>query len=368
MAQSSLTLWADVPPKSSAESEADLQPPAERSSPVEKSLKDSASREHALIRSKLIELGLYERFRALDKRAPLLFAAQVGEAWGSVVLASVVLTRIARYSLDFALASLPLLLLLLASRQRALGNCLHEACHRPPKSSLLKWALAAPMFEDFDRYRTRHLKHHASLGHPEADPDYLAFTEKELRSPRSLYWAMISHPKRWLENAIGVFAGMRLAAMPSVIAAWGIIAGGCALTLGWRTMITLLVLWFCSRMTVYHAIKSITELADHVGLRPGSILSYTRNAPSNFLTPFLHPHNDNFHLAHHLVPRVPTARLRSMHELLWCVEEYRQAQHCKSYFLGSDSVARAWTAEREPITLMAPLSIDAAILTDEVES
>jgi fatty acid desaturase len=34
---------------------------------------------------------------------------------------------------------------------------------------------ALPMFEDFELYRTDHLHHHAYLGDPVKDPDFMAY-------------------------------------------------------------------------------------------------------------------------------------------------------------------------------------------------
>ncbi|HEU4533529.1 MAG TPA: fatty acid desaturase, partial [Polyangiaceae bacterium] len=101
-------------------------------------------------------------------------------------------------------------------------------------------------------------------------------------------------------------------------------------------------LWLLARASTYHLLKVFTELSDHAGLEPGSILSNTRNSPANWLSALLHPHADNYHLAHHLAPRVPTWRLPALHALLLGVEAYRAGHHCDGYFLGRSSVVRGW--------------------------
>jgi fatty acid desaturase len=116
------------------------------------------------------------------------------------------------------------------------------------------------------------------------------------------------------------------------------------------------LLWLAARATVYHFVKIFAEISDHVGLVPGSIIGYTRNLPSNWLSFFMHPHHDNYHLTHHLFPRVPLVQLPRMHQMLMEVGLYTQAHHGESYFLGEASVVRSWIQpesepEPEPVSI-----------------
>ncbi|RKG95873.1 MULTISPECIES: fatty acid desaturase, partial [unclassified Corallococcus] len=101
-------------------------------------------------------------------------------------------------------------------------------------------------------------------------------------------------------------------------------------------------LWLLSKMTAYHLIKIFAEISDHIGLKPGTVLGYTRNHPSNWVSFFLHPHHDNYHVTHHLFPRIPLANLPRMHQLLLPVSQYAEAHHCERYFRGPRSLVGSW--------------------------
>ena len=85
--------------------------------------------------------------------------------------------------------------------------------------------------------------------------------------------------------------------------------------LGWR----FLMLFHISRCTLTYAVYILREIIDHSGLPSTSILSFTRTSPCcNLLQTFLQPYDDNYHLLHHLLPRVPMSKLHTTHE--WLVE------------------------------------------------
>lgn len=90
---------------------------------------------------------------------------------------------------------------------------------------------------------------------------------------------------------------------------------------------TFLFLFHFTRLTLSHVIYVLRETIDHSGLSPSSILDFTRSSPCcNIFQKFLQPHDDNYHLLHHLLPRIPMTRLHEAH--LWLVENlevYRDA-------------------------------------------
>ena len=70
-------------------------------------------------------------------------------------------------------------------------------------------------------------------------------------------------------------------------------------------------------MTVFHGITVFREISDHVGLQPGSVLGFTRNSPHKpVLSFFLHPHENNYHLTHHLAPSLPWYQQLRLHRRL----------------------------------------------------
>ena len=79
--------------------------------------------------------------------------------------------------LDVMLA--PLSVLVLANRQRALGNILHDAGHRnifrdKDRNDFVARGLVAPLlFASLSRYRETHFQHHLELGRTQGDPDLI---------------------------------------------------------------------------------------------------------------------------------------------------------------------------------------------------
>ena len=283
--------------------------------------------------------GLHVRRLDVSISSVMFSFAMVLLAWAAVVWGSL-------YAVPFAV-------LVIASRQRALGNNLHDAAHGNIWGTGAElwgqWILAAPMFEEFTRYRKRHLSHHANLSHPDLDPDHVSAPPG--LSSRALYWALFTDFRMWMGNALGELPAMSWAARIKVVLWWGVVTGGVSAIAGSRAGLALLALWVLSRATSYHALKVFTELSDHVGLEPGTILGYTRNCPRNVLSWFIHPHNDNFHLTHHLAPRIPMPNLGKAHALLLALPGYRRGQHCDGYFVGACPVVQQWTPEAEALPI-----------------
>ena len=124
---------------------------------------------------------------------------------------------------------------------------------------------------------------------------------------------------------------------------WALLLGALALAAGPAGALVFAVLWIVARMTVFHGITVFREISDHVGLQPGSVLGFTRNSPHKpVLSFFLHPHENNYHLTHHLAPTVPCHRLRAAHKIFMQVPEYAAAHQCDSYFSGRRSVIACW--------------------------
>lgn len=62
-------------------------------------------------------------------------------------------------------------------------------------------------------------------------------------------------------------------------------------------------------MTSYQAVRLFAEFLDHAGLEPGTVIGFTRNLLQHGLADhFFHPHDDHYHLVHHLLPNVPLSR------------------------------------------------------------
>lgn len=79
------------------------------------------------------------------------------------------------------------------------------------------------------------------------------------------------------------------------------------------------MLYHLTRSTLTYIFYIFRESIDHSGLQPTGILQFSRNAPCcNLFQYFLHPHEDCYHLLHHLSPRIHVTRLHQAH--VWLTE------------------------------------------------
>lgn len=307
--------------------------------------RDDVWRTHAFLDS----TGRRAEFRALER--PQLGATLLQLTEGVVLVTASV---IAVGTLGWV--AIPLALVVIARNQRLFGNILHDASHgnivnrRKHKwtSRLIEWFVASMILNEFESYRRTHSAHHAYLGDPERDPDYVdvaalpAFARK---SAVGLYASLFFSPRRWVAHLLGEFWRCSLRSKAAMLLCWGIVVGGIGLATDWTWASRFAALWLGAMGTTYFMLKTFTEISDHVGLEPGSIYGFSRNAPNNALSWLIHPHNDSYHLTHHLAPRVPLASLDRAHKMLLEFDEYAEGHQCDGYFFGRNSVAGGWVPE-----------------------
>ncbi|WP_338864392.1 fatty acid desaturase family protein [Myxococcus stipitatus] len=295
------------------------------------------------LREFLAAQGQEDALEELQSAKPVRALLEIGETWALIFGAWALCMYV-------SWLGLPLALLIIGSRQRALGNRLHDAAHgniflgRSLNQRVGALLCGLPLFEDFELYRVDHLKHHAFLGHPEKDPDYLSVPSREGRrhTAWSLYVFYVRDARLWRASLFATLLRAPAAHRWRVALWWAVLLGALALLAGAWGALSFALLWLVSKMTVYHLIKIFAEISDHIGLPPGTVLGYTRNHPSNVLSFFLHPHQDNYHVTHHLFPRVPLVNLSRMHQLLLPAPAYAHAHHCESYFWGPRSLVKSW--------------------------
>lgn len=242
---------------------------------------------------------------------------------------------------------IPISLVLLGSRQRALVVLVHEGSHRNlfgaqrVNDSLTKWLCAIPMFISLDTYREVHGEHHRFLGDPEHDSDYLHNPDLIKKGWVKVYFSELFSLESWLGNTFGY--PLKWKAGRVYLAWWSLITIVALCVASVESITTFVILWFAARASVYHAIISFVIISDHVGLVPGGILGFARNHPSGgVLRLIIHPYYNGLHLAHHLLPTVPYHNLKKAHDLLLSEVNYKQAEHCQSYFFGEHSVIFSW--------------------------
>jgi len=94
----------------------------------------------------------------------------------------------------------PLAVVVIANRQRALGNILHDAGHRnlwrdKRLNDFMARALVAPLlFASLSGYREAHFRHHLALGDIVGDPDLLPIPDQP---PRHWSTGFVRHLMSW---------------------------------------------------------------------------------------------------------------------------------------------------------------------------
>ena len=200
----------------------------------------------------------------------------------------------------------PLAICMIANRQRALGNILHDAGHRNLSrderiNDTLARAFVAPLvFADLPRYRETHYLHHLMLGDAERDPDFLPMSHA---GPSNWLLSLARNAfswKVWFGSLAGHLGDRQVPALGKlyIVAWWLVLLSTLTLLFGAEFSATLATLWIVSRATVFHLITTFREMCDHVGLQTGGIFSFTRDKTTcGFWRSVIHPRNNGYQLA-----------------------------------------------------------------------
>ncbi len=250
-----------------------------------------------------------------------------------------------------------LTILIIGNRQRALGNLLHEASHQnlSARRNLNDWIgqflLAPALLANFAVYRFQHARHHAWLGDPVRDPDYLPRVPHSPRHWFEAYARMVGNASIWVGSLLGHLAGKRLSLTQRItlILWWTAHESVLCLLVGRHFALLFLAVWVTAKATVFHAITTFREMTDHYGLKPGGIFQYTREIPDHgFTSILLHPHHNGYHLTHHLFPHIPYYHLPRAHAQLRQFALFnRLAIVCDAYLEGSNAAVYHWRAKHD---------------------
>lgn len=199
---------------------------------------------------------------------------------------------------------------------------LHEACHGILFESRfwnrwVGWLCGLPALISMSAYKSVHLTHHAHTKQ-EADPDELMWPDMPELQGRVgiLVWLLVGGPYYVLFHV--PFFGLRLAASKlrrEILVEYALIAliaGGItsgAITAGRVDLI--IDLWAIPAGFAL-GLVNLRGAAEHILCKADDAFSDSRTVTSNRLVSFA-MNNLNYHLEHHLVPRVPWYNLPQMH-------------------------------------------------------
>lgn len=301
--------------------------------------------EKKILKQQLTELGYLDLVKQICKAKSFRYPAVY------ILFDIMVLLLAAFLVYNYSVWFLPLSIVLIASRIRAFGNLQHDASHynlcksKEWNDLVAKYLLSPMVFDHFTKYRKEHFQHHSALG-TEDDPDLIdtsTIYPAKWKMVLEVYFRLFLKKSFWLSSAFGEIYRMRKIELLQISAWWVMVLTMLSIISTWQFAMTLFGLILLARMTVYHAMRAFLEISDHGFLDPSTNINFTRTLPyNNILTFVLHPHNDNYHIAHHLFPSVPLYHLKRLHNLLLKTEIYSDAHHCQRYFFGKRSVLKSW--------------------------
>lgn len=237
----------------------------------------------------------------------------------------------------------PISLILIGSRQRALGTLLHEASHQTmARNKTINFILGTffsgyLIFQSMSSYSRSHVQgHHSMFGDPEHDPDFkFALSEglyQEHLTTQEFCWSYIISPLLLLKvpQYIRSILVSRLLDERNVLETlwmslyWSMIIGLSITLNAWKELI---LFWILPYLTSFQIIGWFIEMSEHYPLMANkSPINMSRNRHSNVIEKFFTGmHNENFHLVHHLFPSIPFWNMVRAHTIL--MQDANYAQH-----------------------------------------
>jgi fatty acid desaturase len=217
-------------------------------------------------------------------------------------------------------------LVIIARSQRGLECLVHEGSHYNwsrcgRRNDLLVNLLSAlPVFSLVKRYREGHRLHHTQFGSGD-DPDrqryeQLKIDDLDRSSARAFIQGIAKRLPRYILSwwkAIGLSPAAFLYAL-----AWhAVFVLPLAVIIGIQSSLMLwLKYWLLPIMFVLPVIRFIGEAGEHIYRNNDKVFAATVSNYGFAHRWLIHPHQDGYHLLHHLMPSVPHFSLKRAHELL----------------------------------------------------
>jgi len=207
---------------------------------------------------------------------------------------------------------------------------------------------AMPVLQNYSAYKVLHLQHHTHLGH-EGDPDHYDNYSR---------WTWMVFSMHWLRLIVGYpiyivmipILGFRQATKSD---RWWIVAeilllfallGSAISTTPWQVILNA---WLVP-MIIINTMVNIRGMSQHTFLEePEDLVRGTRSILTNPVTEFFMC-NENYHLEHHLFPRVPWYNLKRLHGEIKDQLCEREAPFVRSYFeFVCEFIHKSW--QRSPL-------------------
>jgi fatty acid desaturase len=283
-----------------------------------------------------------EELAKLSRHSDLAGAWTVASTWAVIALTFAALARWPNL-LTFLVA-----VVVLGGRQLALSILMHEAAHRSLFRSrwlndvATDWLCARVMWNDVERYRKHHLRHHMHAG-TEQDPD-VSLVEAFPTTRRSLARKIL----RDITGVTGLKRIVGLVLMDAGVLEYtvagdarrrprdgrtafdyfrdgarhmaGVVITNVALALALAATghAWLYWAWVAAYMTTFSVFVRVRSFAEHACTKGGpDVFDNTRTTRAGWLArATVAPIHVNYHLEHHLLVSVPHYRLRAMHRML----------------------------------------------------
>ena len=242
-----------------------------------------------------------------------------------------------------------LAILVIATRQHALGILMHDGTHfrllanRKANDAVCDLFCAFPVGMTTSRYRFEHLLHHRYLN-TDNDPYWVDFQRddtwhwpkrtgaalwvfaRDLTLVNSSRWGKVMH--RWSPWINHFPSDSPREGPPTLTGAERFrvyafhvtVLGAFAVT---GTLAQFALLWLVPLMTITPALVRLRTIGEHLAIPNRNELDASRHTEGSWFEKLtVAPFNINYHLDHHLFPAVPYYKLPELHKLLMTESTY----------------------------------------------